>query len=369
MALKAGIVGLPNVGKSTLFNALTAAHVEAANYPFATINPNSGIVTVADQRIDFLSNLFQPKKTIYATIEFFDIAGLVKGASNGEGLGNQFLAHIRLCDAIVEVVRCFENSEIIHVENSVDPRRDIEIINLELVMADLDTLNKRLGKIATKARVAKEKDAIKELAIIEPLIAHLEDGHSARTIKGLNDEQLAFAAKNYFLLTLKPLIYMANVAEEDYQDPLKNAHYQTVLDMAKIERAQVIPISAQIESELIDLSFEEKKAYLAEIGASESGLEKLVRATYKLLNLSTYFTVGKDEVRAWTFTNGQTAPECAGIIHSDFERGFIKAEIYTYDDIFHLGSEQAVKENGKLRVEGKEYRMKDGDIVFFRFNV
>lgn len=368
MGLKAGIVGLPNVGKSTLFNAITNSHVEAANYPFATINPNSGIVMVPDKRLDDLSALFKPKKTIAATFEFFDIAGLVRGASKGEGLGNQFLAHIRECDAIVEVVRCFENSEIIHVDNSVDPKRDIETINLELVMADLDSIEKRIAKVATKARVSKDKASLMEMEILTLIQKALADGLPARSVE-LNKEQLQYAKVNFGLLTLKPIIYVANVSEEDYADVESCKLYKVVKEIAEKENAQAIPVSCEIESELSLLSKEEKMEYLHELGAQESGLDKVIKSAYKLLNLSTFFTVGEDECRAWTFKNGSLAPKCAGVIHTDFEKGFIKAEVYTYDDIMQYKTELGVKEAGKLRIEGKEYVAKDGDIMHFRFNV
>ena len=334
MGLKAGIVGLPNVGKSTLFNAITNSHVEAANYPFATINPNTGVVNVPDERLDFLTNIFKPERKIPATVEFTDIAGLVKGASNGEGLGNKFLANIRECDAIVEVVRCFDNADIVHVEESVDPIRDIEIINLELVMADLDTVDKRIEKSEAKARIAKDKEAIYEMNLLKPLKEVLEQGLPARKAK-LTEDQVAYCKVNYHLLTDKPIIYVANVGESD----------------------------------LSELSEEERKEYLAELNVKESGLEKVIKATYKLLNLSTFFTVGADECRAWTFKNNMSAPECAGVIHTDFQKGFICAEVYPYEAIHELGSEHAVKDAGKIRTEGKGYYPKDGDIMFFRFNV
>ena len=369
MPLKAGIVGLPNVGKSTLFNAITNSHVEAANYPFATIKPNTGVVIVPDERLDELAEMFHPERKINATFEFYDIAGLVKGASKGEGLGNQFLAAIRECDAICEVVRCLESSEIIHVDASIDPARDIETIDLELAMADLDTVTKIIGRQSIKARIAKDKTAIYEMAILEPIQKALSDGLPARSVKGLSAEQIEYARKNFFLLTLKPIIYVANVAPEDYADIESCAYYQKVKEIAASQNAQCIPVSCQIEYEISQLGPEDRAVFLEDLGTKESGLDKLVKAAYRLLNLSTFFTCGTDECRAWTFHNGMTAPECAGVIHSDFQKGFIKAEVYDFDALHAYGSEAAVKEAGKLRQEGKDYVMKDGDIVFFRFNV
>ena len=367
MGLKAGIVGLPNVGKSTLFNAITNSHVEAANYPFATISPNTGVVNVPDERLDFLTSVFKPERKIPATVEFYDIAGLVRGASKGEGLGNQFLSHIRECDAIVEVVRCFKNQDIIHVEGEVDPIRDIEVINLELVMADLDTVTNRIGKIENKARILKDKESMLEMSILAPIKEALEKGYPARSIP-LNQEQEDFA-KSYHLLTKKPIIYVANVGEDELADVNSSEFYQKVVEYAKSEGSQVIPVSCEIESQISELPLEERAVFFEDLGIKESGLSKVIRATYSLLNLSTFFTVGSDECRAWTFKNGMSAPQCAGVIHTDFERGFICAEVYTYDAIHELGSETAVKEAGKLRTEGKGYYPKDGDIMFFKFNV
>ena len=368
MGLKAGIVGLPNVGKSTLFNAITNSHVEAANYPFATINPNTGVVNVPDERLDFLTGIFKPQRRIPATVEFYDIAGLVRGASHGEGLGNQFLAHIRECDAIVEVVRCFENADIVHVEGNVDPIRDIEVINLELVMADLDTVDKRIEKISNKARIQKDKESIFEMGILTMLKEALDQGKPARVVK-LSEEQEEFVKVAYHLLTKKPIIYVANVSEDDLSNLDNAKYYQEVKKYALAESNEVIPVSCEIESQLSELSPEDKAVFLEELGIKESGLEKVIKATYKLLNLSTFFTVGADECRAWTFKNGMSAPECAGVIHTDFQHGFICAEVYRYEDIHELGSESAVKEAGKLKTEGKGYYPKDGDIMFFKFNV
>jgi GTP-binding protein YchF len=367
MGLKAGIVGLPNVGKSTLFNAITNAQVEAANYPFATIEPNTGVVAVPDSRLDFLSSHFKPTKKIPATVEFVDIAGLVRGASKGEGLGNQFLAAIREADAIVQVVRCFENSDIIHVENSVDPKRDIEIINLELVFADLDSLTRKADKVASKAK-GQDKQAIQDLELIQRVRAYLVEGKPVRLMELTLDQQ-SYLRETFQLLTLKPLLYLANVGENEYAEFQKNKHYQTVEAIALQERAQVVAVSCEIESQISKLPDADKPMFLESIGATESGLNRLIKKTYALLGLATYFTVGSDECKAWTFKLGMKAPQCAGVIHSDFEKGFIKAEIYHYDDFVKFRSELAIKEAGKLRMEGKEYVVKDGDIIFYRFNV
>jgi len=367
MSLTAGIVGLPNVGKSTLFNAITNSHVEAANYPFATINPNSGIVELNDTRFDELVKIFNPKRQVRATFEFTDIAGLVKGASKGEGLGNQFLANIRLCDAICHVVRCFDSSEIIHVDGTIDPRRDIETINFELIMADLDTISKRIGKVETKARTSKEKSAVEELEVLTLIKRALDQGLPARSVK-LSLEQLAIV-KNFNLLTMKPVIYVANVSEDDYSSPDSCEYYNIVKEIAKEDNSECIAISAEVEAELVGLSKEERDEYLNALGVQETGLDRLVKTSYRLLNLSTFFTVGADEVRAWTFKNGMKAPQCAGLIHTDFEKGFIRAETYSFEDILKYQSEKNLKDAGKIRSEGKDYLVKDGDCLLIRFNV
>lgn len=367
MSLKAGIVGLPNVGKSTLFNAITNSHVEAANYPFATISPNSGIVELKDKRVDDLVDLFHPRRTIRATFEFIDIAGLVKGASKGEGLGNQFLGNIKNVDAICHVVRCFENQDIIHVENSIDPKRDIETINLELIFADLDVVTKRLGKVETKARTSKDKASIEEYQLLMMLKEQLEKDLPLRLLEFNKEQKLLL--KSFGLLTLKPVIYIANVSEEDYSDLDNCKYYKIVKEIALKEKAEVVAISAAIEEELSSLDEEDKMMYLHDLGMNETGLNRLVSKTYALLSLATFFTVGEDEVRAWTFKIGMKAPQCAGIIHSDFEKGFIRAETYHYDDIMKYKTEKALKEAGKIRSEGKDYVVQDGDCLLIRFNV
>ncbi len=366
MSLTAGIVGLPNVGKSTLFNAITKQTILAANYPFATIDPNVGVVAVPDKRLDFLNELYKPKSLVPTSFEFTDIAGLVKGASLGEGLGNKFLSHIREVDAICEVVRCFENKDIIHVENVVDPIRDIEIIEVELILADLEVVENRFNKIGKKAALSKDKEVQKEAAILTKLKEALEKNIPIRRIE-LTDDEKAYI-KPFNLLTSKPIIYVANVSEDDLltQD---NKYISLVKEYAKKDNAEVVTICAKIESDLVDMSEDEKKMFLNELGIDSSGIEKLIQASYHLLGLKTFFTAGSDECRAWTFKSGMKAPECAGIIHTDFQKGFIKAEVMSFEDLEKYKDEKSVKEAGRMRLEGKEYVMQDGDICYFRFNV
>ena len=366
--MKLGIVGLPNVGKSTLFNSLTKAGAESANYPFCTIDPNVGVVTVPDERLNVLGEMYHTKKIIPAAIEFVDIAGLVKGASKGEGLGNQFLANIREVDAIVHVVRCFENSNIVHVDGSINPLRDIETINLELIFSDLEILERRISKVSKVAR--NDKSAAKELGLLNKVKAHLEDGKLAKTFEEVDDEEEQAWLESHNLLTYKPVIYAANVSEDDLaDDAANNEGVQAVREYAKGEQSEVFVVCAEIEAEISELDDDEKKMFLEDLGLKESGLEKLIKASYKLLGLISYLTAGEPEVRAWTITEGTKAPQAAGKIHSDFERGFIRAEVVSYDDLIACGSHTAAKEKGLIRLEGKDYVVKDGDIMLFRFNV
>lgn len=366
MSLTAGIVGLPNVGKSTLFNAITNQKILAENYPFATIEPNVGVVTVPDERMDKLKEMYEPNKFIPTAYEFTDIAGLVKGASQGEGLGNKFLSHIREVDAIVEVVRCFDDGKIIHVEGKIDPIRDIETINLELAIADLDIINNRLERVAKKARTTKNKDDVLEVEALEKAKKALEGNIPLRQVDYTEEEQKLL--KSYSFLTLKPIIYLANIKESELSNP-DNEYVKQVKDYASKENAQVVSLCAQVEEGLSELTKEDKAEMLEGLGLDGSGLDRLIKATYSILGLATYFTVGKDEVRAWTFKKGMNAKECAGIIHTDFEKGFIRAEVMSYEDLITYGSELRVKEAGRARLEGKDYLMQDGDICHFRFNL
>ena len=365
--MKLGIVGLPNVGKSTLFNSLTKAGAESANYPFCTIDPNVGVVAVPDERLKLLGDLYHSKKVTPAVIEFVDIAGLVKGASKGEGLGNQFLSNIREVDAIVHVVRCFEDSNVVHVDGSVNPLRDIEMINLELIFSDLEILERRIAKVAKGARMDKEQ--AKELAMLERVKERLEDGKLAIGFETEDEDEEEYF-KNLNLLTAKPVIYAANVGEEDLaNDGADNAGVQAVREYAKETGSEVFAICAQIEEEISELDDEERQMFLDDLGLKESGLEKLIRASYHLLGLMSFLTSGEDETRAWTIKQGTKAPQAAGKIHTDFERGFIKAEVVNYKDLLENGSLAAAREKGLVRMEGKEYVVQDGDVILFRFNV
>ena len=365
--MKLGIVGLPNVGKSTLFNSLTKAGAESANYPFCTIDPNVGIVAVPDERLKLLGDMYHSKKVTPAVIEFVDIAGLVKGASKGEGLGNQFLSNIREVGAIVHVVRCFEDPNVIHVDRSIDPLRDIETINLELIFSDIEILERRIAKTGKQARM--DKSLAKEAALLEALKAHLEEGKLARSYETEDEDELALLA-SYNLLTYKPVIFAANVAEEDLaNDGADNKGVAQVREFAKETGSEVFVICAQIEEEISELDDDEKAMFLEDLGLRESGLEKLIKASYHLLGLHSFLTAGEDETRAWTIKVGTKAPQAAGKIHSDFERGFIKAEVVNYKDLLEMGSLAAAREKGLVGMEGKDYVVKDGDVILFRFNV
>ena len=363
--MKLGIVGLPNVGKSTLFNSITKAGAECANYPFCTIEPNVGVVPVPDERLDILTKMYNPQKTTHAVIEFVDIAGLVKGASKGEGLGNKFLSHIRETDAIVQVVRCFEDTNVVHVDGSVDPIRDIETINLELIFADIETVNKRLDK--ARKNLKSDKKYQEEIDLLEKIKENLENGISARAIDFNEDEKVL--VKEMFLLTTKPILYITNVSEEQLEDSENDEMVKKVKEYASKENAEVIPLCVKMEEELSGLEDEDKKEMLEAYGLEESGLDKVIKKSYDLLGLMSFLTAGEPEVRAWTIKKGTKAPDAAGKIHSDIQRGFIKAEVVSYSDLIKEGSMVAAKEKGLVRSEGKEYIMQDGDIVLFKFNV
>lgn len=365
MGLTAGIIGLPNVGKSTLFNAITKANVLSANYPFATIEPNVGVVEVKDLRVDEIVKLVKPKSIVYTAFAFTDIAGLVKGASLGEGLGNQFLSHIREVDAICHVVRCFDNDDIIHVYNKIDPVEDIETVNLELAFADLDVIQKRISRIEKKAKNSTEADVIKEYNVLVRIREALQSGIPARNVD-LSPEEFEII-KNYNFLTIKPMIYVLNVGEDELSSD--NKYVAAVREFAKTDNTNIVKISAKIEEELSELTDEDKQMFLEELEIPESGLDVLIHTAYDMLGLETFFTAGEKEVRAWTFKKGMKAPQCAGVIHTDFEKGFIKAEVISYEDFMKYGSLQSAKLAGRVRIEGKEYIFKDGDITIFRFNV
>ena len=365
--MKLGIIGLPNVGKSTLFNAITKAGAEAANYPFCTIEPNVGIVTVPDERVQKLHEIYNSKKTTFATIEFCDIAGLVRGASKGEGLGNQFLGHIREVEAVVHVVRCFEDENIVHVEGRIDPAADIRTIDTELILSDMEILERRMAKAKSSMKGGNKAQA-GELAVMERVYAHLEEGRNAREMSFDEEEDEAFV-RGLGLLSYKPVIYVANVSEDEAADASDNPYVKQVAEIAEATGAKIVPICASLESEIAELEGEEKDMFLEELGIKESGLDKLIKASYSLLGLISFLTAGEDECRAWTIKEGTKAPQAAGKIHTDFERGFIRAEIVAYDDLIREGSMNACKEKGLIRSEGKDYVMKDGDVTLFRFNV